>query len=518
MRKKILKNSTIVAIGTMISRVLGLARDMLIAARFGTSSITSAFVMAFTLPNMLRDLLGEGAANAAFVPVLTEYKNKNDKKGFWQAANSILLGFTFVILAVVIIGVFIAPFLIKIMAPGFSGQPEIVELTVKFTRMLFPYIFFMALTAYSMGVLNTLGHFMVPSFCRGLLNLSLILSIGLLYPYMGAMCLVVGVLVGGFLQVGVQIPVLKRYGQSFSYGMNFAHPAIKKVKKLMVPRIAGAAVYQINVLFDRMFGSLLWIVGDGAIGALYFSYRLIQLPVGIFSTSFANAVLPTLSENYQNKDMKKFKTNLSFALRSVFFILIPSSLGLILLGKPIISVLFERGLFGNVSAHMTYAALFFYSIGLFAYGGIKILAFSFYSMNDTSTPVRVSARSLVVNIVCNVILMFPLKVGGLALGTSIAGIFNFVFLYAILKKRIGRIKENSIIYFVIKVGIASVIMGVVGFLLSQKFIYASDAGFMFSLIKLLGILIVCLVVYIFSCLLLGLDEIKELKKWISKKK
>ncbi|MDD4203202.1 MAG: murein biosynthesis integral membrane protein MurJ [Candidatus Omnitrophica bacterium] len=517
MKKNIIRNTTIISAGTLLSRGLGLIRDMFFATYFGTTAQANAFVVAFTIPNMLRDILGEGAANAAFVPILSEYKQKDSKKEFWKAANSILLGLFVIVSIVIVIGIWAAPLIIKIMAPGFSKEPAVAQLAITLTRIIFPYILFMSFTAYSMGVLNTLDHFFAPAFCRGLLNIAIIISILLFFPFLGIMCLPIGVLVGGVLQVIVQIPVFKSKGASFAYGADIKHPAVVRSIKLLIPRIAGSTVYQLNIIFDRMFASLFWIVGQGAIAGLYFANRLIQLPIGVFSTAIGTAILPVLSANFVANDMKTLKTNLLFALKIILFVLIPASVGLMVLGKPIINILFSRGAFGGQSAELTYSALFFYAPALFAFGCNRILAFSFYSMNDTLTPVKISAWSLVINIVLNALLMFPLKVGGLALATSIASIFNTICLYVLLKKRIGKIKEISLYTFFMKIMISSVVMGITGFVFSGIFL-AGSIGFLTLFVRLMLILILCIIVYIITALLLGLDELKVLKKWILEKK
>lgn len=517
-KKTILKNTTVISLGTNLSRLLGLLRDILIARFFGTGYAAGAFVVAFTLPNMLRDFIGEGAANAAFVPVLTEYKVKATKEEFWKTANNILILLLLCLIFVSIVGIVAAPFIVRVMAPGFIKAAGAIPITVRLTRIMFPYILFMGLTAYSMGILNTLNHFTAPAFSHGLLNVSLILSIIILCPRTGVMGLAVGVLLGGLLQVLVQIPVLYKKGFRLTKGINFSHPAVKKIGLLLAPRVVGTAVYQINVLADRILASLFWIVGTGGIPALYYSYRLIQYPLGIFSTALATAVLPVMSNHAVGRDMKLLKSTVSFSLRSVFFIMIPASVGLVVLGKPLIRILFERGVFNAYSSAITYHALLFYSIGLFAYGGIRILAVCFYSMNDTITPVKVAGCSLIVNIVFNLILMWPLKIGGLALATSIAATFNFVMLFLILERRLKGLEVKAICVSVAKIILAVIPMGLICYYLSEVlFNDIPTANTLLNISRLVLTVGVGIIVFISTALLLGVEEARKLLKWILRK-
>ncbi|NQT21863.1 MAG: murein biosynthesis integral membrane protein MurJ, partial [Candidatus Omnitrophica bacterium] len=432
MKTQIAKNAGIISLGTNLSRILGLVRDILIAKFFGTTYEAASFVVAFTIPNMLRDFVGEGAANAAFVPVLTEYRMKKTPEEFWNLANNIVNILTVALIGISVLGICIAPFIVRLMAPGFIREIGALALTVKLARIIFPYLIFIGLTACGMGILNTLRHFAAPAFGPVLMNISIIFCAIFLCPIWGVMGLAFGVLIGGACQLFIQVPVLYKSGFRLKPVFNLFHPATKKIGLLLAPRIVGSAVYQINILVDRMLASLFWVVGTGGIPAMYYSYRLIQYPLAIFSTALATAALPVMSQHALEKDYSKLRETVSFSLRSIFFIMIPASIGLAVLGKPIIQILFQRGTFGTYSTDITYQALLFYTIGLFAYGGIRILATTFYSLNDTFTPVKVAACSLAINVVFNLILMWPLKIGGLALATSIAAIFNFVALYILL--------------------------------------------------------------------------------------
>lgn len=520
MKRTIAKNTGIISLGTNVSRFLGLIRDVLIARLFGTSQEAGAFVVAFTIPNMLRDFVGEGAANTAFVPVLTEYKVKKGKDEFWKVANIILNFLTLALIAISLIGILFAPAIARLMAPGFVKEADTLAMTVRLTRVIFPYILFIGLAAYMMGVLNTLGHFAAPAFSAGLLNIALILCALFLCPFIGVMGLAVGALLGGVLQLIAQIPFLIKKGFTWRNDFSFFHPAAKKIGFLLFPRVIGSAVYQINILVDRMLASLFWIVGEGGIPALYFAYRLIQYPLAVFSTALATATLPLMSRQVVENDILKFKNTVFFSLKSIFFIMIPSSAGLIVLGKPIIQILFQRGLFNIYSTSITYQALIFYSIGLFAYGGIRILATSFYSMNDTVTPVKVAACSLIVNVIFSVILMWPLKIGGLALATSISAIFNFAALFIALRKKLGGFEEKEMLVSIFKITLATVPMCIISYF-SQELILCNSA-LKLSAISAVGILtgtvLISILVFLTGTFCLGIEEPRKLVRWILRKR
>jgi len=518
MKKIIIKNTGVISLGTNASRILGLVRDVLIAKLFGTTYEAGAFVVAFTIPNMLRDFVGEGAANAAFVPVLAEYKVKEEKTEFWKVANIIQNLLAIVLIVLSILGIFLSPIIVRIIAPGFIKEAGAIELTVRLTRFIFPYIFLIGLTAYGMSVLNILGHFAIPAFGPVLLNISLILSAIFLCPRIGVIGLVFGVLLGGILQLAIQFPWLYKNGFRLRWYVDILHPVAKKVIILLFPRVIGTAVYQINVLVDRMLASLFWIVGTGGVPALYFSYRLIQYPLAVFSTALATATLPMMSSEVAGSNMPNLKRIVCFSLRTIMFILVPSSVGLAVLGKPIIKILFERGAFDAYSTAVTYQALLFYTIGLFAYGSIRILATTFYSMKDTVTPVKVAACSLMVNIALNLILMWPLKIGGLALATSIAAIFNLAVLYLILRKRLGDLEDKELFASAAKIILASIPMGIIVYLLSKScFEEGIRMSALSSTMWLLFIVGVGIIIYIIAAIMLGMEEPRKMFKWIFKK-
>jgi len=502
-KKHIIKSAGIIGFATVISRVLGFVRDIIIAKFFGTAKYAEAFVVAFRIPNMLRDLIGEGAANAAFVPVLSEYAVKK-KEEFWELANVILNLLLITLSAITIAGVLASPLIVGLIAPGFLDDPEKFAITVRLTRLMFPYILLIGLTAYTMGVLNSLKHFSMPAFGPCLLNIAIIIC-AIIWGE-SVMGLASGVLIGGVLQLAVQIPVLYKKGFKFSFTRKLNHPAANKIGILLLPRMLGSCVYQVNLFINTILASLSGIVGSGGVAALYYANRIFQFPLAIFGIAIAQAILPTMSREALEADSDKLKKTLSFSLRVINFIIVPASVGLMVLAIPITRTLFERGKFDRYSTLITANALVFYSIGLFSYSGIKILVSCFYSLKDTLTPVKIAGLSLLLNIILNLALMFPLRIGGLALSASISGIFNFLALFYVLRKRMGRMDGRKILNSFLKVIMAGLSMALVIYICAFKM----D-------MNLFIVIFIAIVSYGAATFIFGVKESKEFLSWALKR-
>lgn len=460
----IARSAGVIALATLASRILGFVRDIVIAQLFGVYLYAQAFVIAFKIPNLFRDLAGEGAANAAFVPVFSEYLAKERTKEFWNLANVIMNLLLVVLSAITVLGMILSPVIVRLIAPGFAADPAKLAATVTLNRMIFPYVLLIGLTAYCTAVLNSLRHFTLPAFGPCLLNISIILCA--LAWGEGIKGLASGVLIGGALQLAIQLPMLYRKGFRFHPVARFGHPAVRRIGVLLTPRLFSSAIYQLNNFADSIFGSLAWIVGDGGVAALYFAYRLIQFPLGIFGNSLSQAILPALSSRAAEGDHTQLKETLLFGLRAVLFVMIPASVGFMVLSKTIISSLFQGGRFNAYSTGITSGALFFYSIGLFAYGATRIVQCGYFAIKDTVTPAKVAAIALVLNVCLNAIFMFPLKLSGLALATSISGISSFLMLFMILRRKLGGFRVRSLLGFSLRVLCASIIMGEVCFIAS----------------------------------------------------
>ena len=497
--QSVARSATVISLATFVSRILGFIRDVIIARLFGVYLHAQAFVIAFRIPNLFRDIVGEGASNAAIVPVLSEYNLKRSKDEFWELAN-ILLNMLLVILSVItILGIIFSPLIVRMIAPGFIAFPEKLEATIRLNRIIFPYILLIGLAAYAMAVLNSLKNFTVSAFAPCLLNIAIIIC-ALLFGE-GVKGLAIGVLLGGLLQLAVQVPVLYRKGFHPKLIFNFKHPGLVEIRRLMLPRLASSSIYQLNNFVDSIFGSLIAIVGDGGVAVLYFSYRLIQFPIGIFSNALAQAILPTFSTQVLEETHDNLKVTLSWGLRAVFFVLLPTSAVFMVLAHPLVSTLFGGGRFDFNSGLLTSNALFFYSIGLSAYGGTKILQSCFFSLKDTITPTKLAFLALIMNIVLNAILMFPLKIGGLALATSISGIVTFLLLFSALSKRLGGFGGRKIFYSFLRILAASFCMAAVCFLINRELN--------------LGWALFCgALSYIIFCFIFGVAELKELIHWL----
>jgi len=510
-QNSIIKSTGIIGSGTLLSRILGFVRDIVIARLFGVYVYAQAFVIAFRIPNLLRDLVGEGAANAAFIPVFTEYKLKHTQEEFWELVNVVLNLLLVVLSAITILGIIFSPLIVRLIAPGFIADPQKLAVTVKLTRIIFPYILLISLAAYATGVLNSLRHFSVPAFAPCLLNISIIVF-ALLFGE-GIKGLASGILVGGFLQLAVQVPALYKKGLRLKIFQSFRHPAARQIGLLMLPRLLSSCIYQLNNFVDSIFGSLAFIVGEGGVAVLYFAYRLVQFPVGVFSNALSQAALPTLSAQALDKNRADLSRSVLFGLEALFLAMLPCSVAFMVLAKPLIFNLLAGGRFDIYSVQATAGALFFYSIGLSAYGGVKIMQSCFFALKDTATPAKVSFLALMLNVILNAILMFPLKIKGLALATSISGIASFLVLFFLLKKRIQGPATKDVFISFLRAFAASLCMGVVLYFLSRE-----------SLVAGMSLLARCVNIgipvfsgfasYLVFCFIFKVRQLKELLSWL----
>jgi len=512
--KSIAKSAGIIGLATLCSRILGLIRDMVIARLFGVYIYAQAFVIAFRIPNLFRDILGEGAANAALVPVFSEYGLRHTKEEFWELANVVLNILLVILTSLTLAGVILAPVLVRIFAPGFSADPQKLAITITLTRIIFPYVLLICLAAYCMGILNSLRNFTVSAFAPCLLNISIIVC-ALIFGE-GLSGLASGVLIGGVLQLAVQIPVLYKKGFHLELFQRFKHPAAKTISKLMLPRLASSGIYQLNNVVDSAFGSLAFIVGDGGVAALYFAYRLVQFPLGVFSNALSQAILPAFSVQALEDNHDQLKRTLSFGLRVVFFVMFPALVLFMSYSRPIISIIFEYGKFDRYSTDITAQVLYFYSAGLVAYSATKIMQSCFFALKDTVTPTKIAGLSLGLNIIFNAILIFPFKIAGVAFATSLSGIICSFTLFFLLKKRLFPFNGKEITISFLKIFIASLGMRLVCFL-AQKNIPCGIN--LFDRISHLALLFILGgVSYICFCFIFRVHEMHELRKWLLKRR
>ena len=447
-----------VGTATMLSRIFGFIRDVVVAAFYGAAAATDAFFVAFRIPNLLRRLLGEGSLTVAFVPVFTEYLTKKSREEALELANAVFTMLSIILVIVSLLGVLFSPLIVLAMAPGFANMPYQFELAVFLTRLMFPYIFFISLVALCMGILNSLRHFAAPALSPVVLNLCMIVATLLLYSFFDEpiVALAVGVLAGGVLQLAMQWPFLVKMGVRLKPNFNFRHPGLRQIGRLLVPTLIGSAVYQINIFVGTILASLL---PKGSVSYLYYADRIVELPLGVFAIAIGTATLPSLSTLAARGSYEDLKKTLAFSMRLILFVAVPATVALIMLRVPIISVLFQRGAFGATEALLTAQALLFYAVGLWAFSVIRVLDAAFFALQDRKSPLKAAFVALLVNIVLSIALMFPLKHGGLALATSIASAVNVLMLCVILWHKIGPFLDGAFFRSLVKVFLSSLFMG-----------------------------------------------------------
>lgn len=422
---------------TFLSRILGFARDFVIARSFGADAATDAFFVAFKLPNLLRRMFAEGAFSQAFVPLLGEYhkqRGAEETRRLIDRTGS-LLGAT--VLLVALLGIWGAPAIVTLSAPGFVDTPDKFELAVTLTRITFLYIFFMSMVAFAAGILNTWGRFSVPAFTPVLLNLSLILMAlfaqGWFDPPVKALAW--GVIMGGVLQLGLQFLALRKLGLLPRFSINFREcwqdPGVRRIGLLMVPALLGVSVSQISLLLNTVFASFL---ESGSISWLYYADRLMEFPAGMLGVAIGTVILPSLTKHHHGGDHAAYSNLLDWGLRLCFLLTLPAALGLAILAVPLISTLFMHGAFSARDVHETSQALIAYSVGLSGLILVKVLAPGFYARQNLKTPVRIAIIALVATQLMNLAFIGPLKQAGLALSIGLAACLNAGLLYRGLRR------------------------------------------------------------------------------------
>lgn len=485
-KARVARSAGIVSLAVMASRILGLVREMLFAFFFGASKsyAIDAYFIAFRIPNLLRDLFAEGALSGAFVTVFSDYLvTKNEKEAF-RLSNLLATALIVILGALVILGIVFAPAVVSTIATGYRDDPEKFALTVRLTRIMMPFILLVALAAQAMGVLNARDRFAIPALASSFFNIGSIVG-GVVFaillvdprfshpmrailehPTDAIIGMAYGVLIGGFFQFAVQWPSLYREGFRYRPMLSFSDPGIRRIFRLMGPAVIGAAAVQVNVLVNSNFASR--IPGNGPVSWLSYAFRLMQFPIGVFGVAIATATLPNISKSAALKNMHDFKHTLAASVRLAFLFTIPSAVGLWVLSRPIISLIYQRGDFGALDTDRTAAALTCYAIGLAGYAAVKILAPAFYALNDARTPMLVSLLSIVTNFVMNFFLVEHLQERGLALSTSTVALLNFALLYGIMRKRIGSIEGRATAIATGKIIVAAAVMGFVCWAASQS--------------------------------------------------
>ncbi|MDX1433221.1 MAG: murein biosynthesis integral membrane protein MurJ [Gammaproteobacteria bacterium] len=457
MTSRLLRSTATVGVNTVISRILGFVRDMVIARVFGASLNTDAFFVAFRLPNFLRRLFAEGAFSQAFVPVLSEYRSQQGEAAVRSLAAHVSGALGAALLLVTAAGVLAAPVLVAIFAPGFLADESKYSLTVQMVRITFPYLLFISLTAFAAGILNTYGRFGVPAFTPVMLNLALIGAALWLAPRMAepVTALAWGVLVAGIAQLAFQLPFLKRLGLLVWPRLARGHEGVTRIARLMLPAAFGASVAQVNLLVDTLIASFLI---TGSVSWLYYSDRMVEFPLGVFAIALATVILPNLSRYHADGAREVFSATLDWALRWALLVATPSAVGLVVLAAPILTTLFQYGEFSARDVALSSLSLMAYGSGLIGFVVIKVLAPGYFARQDTRTPVRVGIIAMVVNVFLNLALVVPLKHVGLALATSLAAYVNAGLLLRGLRREGVLQGHRGWPALLVKVTVANVVM------------------------------------------------------------
>jgi putative peptidoglycan lipid II flippase len=460
---EIVRRAGVVATGTLTSRILGAVRDAVVAAVFALGA-TDAFWLAFTIPNALRVLLGEGAVSAAFVPVFTEVRERESMARAKQFYGNLIGAMAVVLLVVTVLGIACAPWIVKAYAWGFQRDEALFETTVALTRLLFPYIFLMGISALMMGALYASKRFAAPSFAPALLNICLIAAALLLAPMLvelgwpAIFALAVGALLGGVLQIIAQLPSLRKANLIVRPRIGFGDIHVRKCARLMVPLLAGLGVYQLNVLLSRLFASFL---PTGSVSYLYYGQRLAEIPQGMFALAIASAALPSLSDAVAKGDEEEAKRLFRHALRLSLFVAVPAAVALAVLAEPTATVFFGRGRYDAAAIHETTRSLVWQAAGIWAVASVRTIVPMFHAHNDTRTPVIASAFNLVAFVALSLVLMGPMQHAGLAAATTAAATIQLVALLWLLHKRSGDLGLAEVNASVLRIVVASAVMGAV---------------------------------------------------------
>ena len=477
-REQVAKAASIVMVAILVSRILGFIRERAVAEVFGRTATTDVFFAAFALPDLMYQLLVGGALSSAFIPVFTQYLAKDDEKEAWYVASVFLNTTSLILFLIMIIGVIFTPSLAPLVGVGFTGEQR--ELLVLLMRVTFPAVFFTALAGLCMGVLHSYQKFLLPALGPIIYNLGQILGAYLLGPLVGIMGMAVGTVLGALGNFSIQFPsVLKKAKRHYKPVLDFRHPGIRRMVMLMLPAVLGLSISQLNVIVSQNLASTL---ETGSIVALRLANRLINFPLGIFAMGISTAVFPTLARLTARGETAEFSRTLSFGLRIVFFITIPSAAGMAFLRVPIVRLLFESGEFFAADTLATAFVLLFYVPGLIAQSALQVTTRGFYSLQDTKTPVKIGFVTVVLNFLLSLAFLqwTNLGAGGLAFAYSLSSIFNMVLALGILGRRLPGFVDKRLLSTFVKSTIASVLMGGSAFLtvslLESRLSLASKMG------------------------------------------
>lgn len=461
--RQVAKAATLVMALFVVSRVLGLVRQMVIGTLFGTSGDLDAYVAAARIPEMIFLVVAGGALGSAFIPAFTDHLAREDRTGAWRLASAVVnLALIVLTFAAGLMAVF-APLLARtVIAPGFDLPQQ--ALTASLLRLMLISSVIFGASGIVMGALNAHQHFLLPALASSVYNLSIIGGAALLGPRMGVRGMAVGVVVGAALHLLIQVPGLLRHGARYVPTLGLDDPSVREVGRLMAPRVLGTAVTQLNFVVNINLASRM---GEGAVSAIYYAWLLLMLPLGVFAQAVGTAAFPTFAEQVARGERAEMRGTLAATLRAVFSLSLPATVGLLVLGRPLVGLLFERGAFEASSTEAVAWALAFYALGLVGHAGLEIVARAFYALHDTFTPVWVGGLAMGLNVALSLTLPGLFGVAGrppyagLALANSVSTLLELVVLMVLIRRRMGGLEGRRTLVAFAKSGLAALVMGVV---------------------------------------------------------
>lgn len=514
MSSRLARSAGLISAATLVSRLLGVIRESVLASYFGASASMQmdAYNVAFRIPNLLRDLFAEGAMTAAFVPAFTRTLAERGRDYAWRLGNLVINALLVITGVLVLLGILFAePLTSLIAAPEFARVPGKIELTTQLTRLTLPFLTTVAVAVAMMGMLNALHRFFIPSVSPAMFNVATIFSVIALVPvtrYFGLppiAAVAIGTLIGGVGQVAVQWPALRREGFRYRPILDFRDPDLRRVLRMMVPGTLGVAAVQINVLVNTYLATS---QEQGAVSWLGYAFRLMYVPIGLFGVSIATAALPDVSRQAAADDLGAIRRTVSSALRMMLMLNVPATIGLMVLAEPIVALLYQRNAFNAVDTTATAAAVMCYAPGLLGYSAVKIASPTFYSLGDSRTPVVVSVASVAVNLATNLLLVragFGFR--GLALGTALSALFNAGVLLWLLRRRIGGLGGTTLAVALAKITVASLVMGVVALAAARWLGTLGGTSELMKGVQVFGAIGLALLALAVTAKLLGVDEL-----------
>ncbi len=493
---------------TAVSRVFGLVREQVMAYYFGAGVSTDAFVAAFRIPNLLRDMFAEGALSSAFVPVFKQKLVKETKEQAFELANIVTTAMLLVVGFIVLIGLIVAPLVVFITANGFTADPVKFQLTVDMTRIMMVFLLLVSLSALVMGMLNSFERFTVPALSPALFNIGTIVTVVAMYSLFDqpAYTLAIGVVVGGVLQLVVQLPALFKTGYRFKLNFNLLHDGMKRILKLFTPMIIGLSAGRINILISTLWASFLT---EGSLSYLNYSFRLMHFPLGVFAVALGTVALPKVSELVANGDHDGLNHTFYQAINFNFFIVIPAAVFLALLSHEITQLTYQWGAFSELDTQNTALALRHYSYGLVGFAVVRVIVPFYYAFNDARLPMRVSILTVVINIILYVPFVKMLDFAGLAAATSIAGLINAIALYTFLPTKGVDTQNTRVLLNLFRICVAAILAIYLAKLIPTGFIFG-DSILLNRILSMAVIFAVASVAYLVFCIIFQVQEARKL--------